>query len=1011
MHWRLPALLGLGLIGAPGLAAAETRILVRTGEHPGFGRIVLEASGGAMPAHRLEQVGDRVLLRLSAPAQVDLRGARRPPRNATAIAEAEDGLSITLRSPDMRVRQQIMGSRIVLDVMNRAPTPRDESGASSNGGARRAEAGATPADTVPVGEAQTRSVQTGAAQGGRGGSAPATTPVAQPVPPPAPPGQAAPQPAPAMGPPAPSQPAASAASPAVPAPGRVTTQVPQPAIDAQGTAPSAQASSAPAPASIPPPDAAAVRLVFGAPGQPRELLLPFGEDTGIAVLRRGDALLIVLDTPRPLNLAALRGDPVFAGLEARGVPGGTLLSLRLASPASLALRRRDGAWSLAATAAPPPAAPAQIEALTDAPGPRLVMRAPQAGRVLAVPDPETGLPLLVGTVRAVGPVLTHLRRLPEADLLPSLAGVAALARSDRFGLRATTEGFVLSGALALDPSVAAPEAPQAMTRLLDIPNLPLPVLSDRLRAEHAAVRAAPPLGRVPLRRAVAETLLALGMPQEAQAMLSLATAEDPRASDDPAVAVLAGAAALLGGRLAEADALSRTDLPERDETILWRALRDAARGDIAAAAPRLAATLPLALGYPPALRARLLGPIAETLAEAGHVAGLRQLAAGAGDDPAITFARAALAEAEGNRDAALAAYAAVASGRDRPARARALRRGVELRLAAGAITPAAAADALDASLFAWRGDLQEIATRKRIAALRLQAGDPRAAMTLLRETAELFPEEAAGLQPALQDAFLAALGQEAPLTAVAMHDAEPGLLPADARGDAALLGLAERLASLDLAQRATALLRPAMERAQPGSLRRAELGLRLAQLLQEDGRAEEALAALAGSSADALPAALADARALVAARAEARLGRRDAAIAALRMLGAAGAEPLAALLAEQQDWAGAARALAAHLAMRLPAGTAKLAEDEARLLLRQAALLGLAGDAAGLAALAPQRARLEGGPHAEAFAALTADPMRGLADLPRLQRELALFRALPRAGGVEPLREARLGTR
>jgi hypothetical protein len=35
------------------------------------------------------------------------------------------------------------------------------------------------------------------------------------------------------------------------------------------------------------------------------------------------------------------------------------------------------------------------------------------------------------------------------------------------------------------------------------------------------------------------------------------------------------------------------------------------------------------------------------------------------------------------------------------------------------------------------------------------------------------------------------------------------------------------------------------------------------------------------------------------------------------------------------------------------------------------------------------------GPLAEAFRLLTADPLRGLADLPRLQRELQLFRTLP----------------
>ena len=46
---------------------------------------------------------------------------------------------------------------------------------------------------------------------------------------------------------------------------------------------------------------------------------------------------------------------------------------------------------------------------------------------------------------------------------------------------------------------------------------------------------------------------------------------------------------------------------------------------------------------------------------------------------------------------------------------------------------------------------------------------------------------------------------------------------------------------------------------------------------------------------------------------------------------------------------------------------------------------------------------MRGGVLAEAFAVLTADPLRGLADLPRVQQELALVRALP--GGLDALRE------
>ena len=190
-------------------------------------------------------------------------------------------------------------------------------------------------------------------------------------------------------------------------------------------------------------------------------------------------------------------------------------------------------------------------------------------------------------------------------------------------MRTGPEQFVIaagSGRLALDLAAAQPAPSDAMTRSFDLPRLPPAQLLERLRALNASIAAAPPLTRLPLRRAAGETLLALGLPQEAQALLGLAPGEDPEAATDPRLAGLVGVAALLSGRLPQAMALRTADLPETDELTLWRALLAAALGDARAAAPGLAATLPLLFDYPQGLRARLLPPIALALAEAGATA-------------------------------------------------------------------------------------------------------------------------------------------------------------------------------------------------------------------------------------------------------------------------------------------------------------------------------------------------------------------------------------------------------
>ncbi|MBL6454118.1 hypothetical protein JMJ55_02210 [Belnapia sp. T6] len=790
-----------------------------------------------------------------------------------------------------------------------------------------------------------------------------------------------------------------------PAQGQVQGQSPPPTQPAQAARPAPPpATSAPAPvvaaapAPTEPPAASAPRAV-----RPGPVALPFPPGTGAAVLRRGGQLLALFDSAAPLDLAALRARPGLATLEAEALPGATLLRLPLAPEPPL-LRREGAGWVLDPAGAGA-GQPMPVEAEGGAAS-RLLLRAATPGRVVPLTDPESGLPLLVGTVRAGADHQPTARRLPELDLPPTLLGLAVLARSDRVTLRAGEGRFLIGAgeALALDPAAVGPAPAMAPTRIFDLPNLPPAQLLDRLRALQASIAAAPPLTRLPLRRAAGETLLALGLPQEAQSMLDLAGTEDPRAAGDAPLAALTAAAALLAGRLPQAAALRNDAQPASDEVTLWRAALAAAEGEPARAAPGFAATLPLLFDYPEALRARLLPRAALALAEAGALDPLRQLLDRAGPLPTLALPRAMLAEAEGQAEAALAAYDTIAAGRDRPARARALRRAVELRLANGKLDAAGAARALDATLFAWRDEAEEIAARLRLAELRRDSGDASGALALLRETEALFPDQAARLRPAIGAAFLAALAQEPPLAAVALFDAYPAWLPEGSAGEAALLALADRLAALDLGDRAAALLgRAAVQGGGPG---RAALGLRQAGLLLAEGNATAALAALEASATPELPASLLEARSLLQAQADVRLGRGEAAEARLRALGVAGAEALAQLLAERGDWAGAAAAFAQHLRDTLPAMPAPLTEAQQRLLLRQAAMLVLAGDEAALATLRAESAsRLSPGPLAAGFILLTAERLRGLADLPRLQRELSLFRTMParlealRAGG------------
>ncbi len=1021
--------LWLALLAAPvaAQAPADQRVGVRTGDHPAHGRIVFDWT--APPAYQVEQQGDRVILRFPNADAIDLAGARRLPRNVLAVARVPGGVELTLR-PGARIRHFRNGPKVALDVLDpteareaeASPPPRRPAREAAPATARAAPPPPSPAAASTPPPAQVTAAPPPATAPAV--AAPATPPVAalpapEPRPTPSAPAPssvaASPRPEPR---PAPPTAAAPAATPPVAAASR-----PAPPVEAAPPATRAEPilTLAPPPAAPPPPAAAPrpqppLASLAGPPpirarlAQEPELgaamRLQLGAGAGVAALRRGEQALLLVETERPIEFGGLLREPAFQGIQASRIPGATLVSFPLPPGQHLALRQEGEAWLVAVVPRQHPALAATPALRAEFDQGRAILHAARPSRVVSLTDPLTGGPLLIGLVAQAAPRQLVTRGLADLDLLETFLGVAVLARADRVALRSGAERFLLSVeggsvALAAEPSEGQ-FAALGMTRSFDLPAQPMPALLERLRSQQAAVASAAPLLRAEPRLATAQTLLALGLPQEAQAMLRLAAQESPESALDRRQAFLTGMAALLAGRPGEAVGLD-AELPGSDELLLWRSLRAAMLGDAQAAAPGLAATWPLLAAYPEGLRRRVLGPAAEALVEGGQHAAARRLIESAAEDPAILLAQAMLEEATGQPARALEAYAAAANGRDRLMRARALRRSIELRLATGRLDAAGAARAMESALFAWRGDAREVAMRERIAALRRESGDPRAALNLLRETETLFPEQAGSLRGPIQAAFLHALETEAPLGAVALYDAHPELLPQGEAGEGMLTLLTERLLALDLPDRAAGLLRRAMERA-PAGEGRAALGARLAALRLGERDAEGALSALSASSAPRLPAPLVQTRSLLAAQAEARRGNRDLAVEALQALGPAGDEPLSELLADGRDFVGAAAALGRHL-NSLPAGGEPLSEAQQRLVLRQAALLAMAGDERGLAQHRGRfAAQLAAGPMAGAFDALTTDPVRGLADLPRLARELNLFRSFPQR--LEPLRTA-----
>jgi hypothetical protein len=1024
----------LAALAQPALAQPAAVAPVRTGDHPGFGRVVIDLAPDMKPAVSGSEAGVVVRLDGAAGPVAPAAGARAP-RNVRALAVRDGSLEITL-VPGARLRSFRLGNRLVFDIADppaepvaavdkpAAPPPPAAAAARRPAPDRAAPDRAAPDRAAPDRAAPDRAVPA---------AAPSAAPARAPAPPV--PAQAAPAPpTPARAAPAPA--AAPRPAPATPPPIAIADltrgQSPEARHRAHEDALAAAAGPVPAPQAplVAPAPLMPVEVVRAAPAlglaatlsegdptAPVALTLPFGPTSGAAALRRGELALVVFDERRPVDLSTLRADPQFGAASIALLPNATVLRLPLATDRQLRLARVEKGWTVTVLPADPaPAALLPIRAEAQDGRLRMALNAP--GQVVAMADPLSGSTLLVGTQRAEGQGMPMDRRSPEFAVLPTWQGVAVLPLTDALALRPQLDGFVLAPEAERALSLSAPESQtQAMTlaavasRRFDLPALPLEQLHRRMQGARLAAASAPPQARSARRRTVMETMLALGMGAEMQAVATATVAEDARAAEDPDIVALSAIAALLAGRTEQGAGIADPRLDGTDEIAFWRALREA---QLQPGAPRAAAifagSMPLLLSYPPALRDRLLPTVLETMAQGGEAAAAAAVLARLPDLPALDLARGMVAERSGDAAAALAAYGRVTDGSDRRARAVAARAAVELRLARGELTAAAAADALEKLVFAWRGDGVEMATRLRVAELRAQAGAWRTALGLLREARGLFPEQEASLGRALGDVFARSLAPDAqeklsPLDLVALAEENADLLPSGPAGHALAVRLADRLMALDLPERALPVLEKLVEAA-PAGIGRASLGATLAGLRMEQGAGDAALAVLSSTVVEgAIPPDLLERRTLIFARAAAAGGDVRAAVGALGELGTPDALLLRAELLERaKDWPAASAALSALARASLPA-SGPLDAAQSRLVLRLAAAAVQAGDERALAglrtALAPRLAEAQ---MRDLAALLSLVPVRGVGDLPRAAEEMRLARGAPdslRAVGAE----------
>ncbi len=953
----------------PAPANVAPAVTVRAGEHGTYNRLVFDWPQAV--DYRVKQQDGRATIVFARPARLDMTGVQAGLPSDISVLVAEAGshdTTVTLSiPPTARLRHFVSGKKVVVDVVRAADSPGPADGTEK-----------TPLAPPP----------------GADVALPALQPLIH-------------QEQPKL----PSE-TLAAATPAGPSP---IKPIPDPKSKARQPA----AASGPPPAAQDSERVAAKGASQAAPQPDKVFSLSVAWDKPVAaaVFERAGYLWVVFDRHQEVDTSLLHrlGGEAVVSVDQFPVKEATVLRLVI-QPDYIPSVRRDGLlWVIDLMNRPSePKQPIAVTAPASLPsGIGISLAVADAGNVISVPDPEVGDTMLVVPVIPLGAGVYPGHSTTDLDLLPTVQGVAIVPHVDGLEVKSSRAGVTISLPVGSGLRLSLNTGAGLQAAKLNGSGGFLDVAEwrradpDKFDAERRMVEAG--LADLPQSRRglahlqAARLFFANGYAAEALGYLRMAAADEPTLVDTGAFRALRGAAETLMGQwdLAQPD-LDNPLLKDDAESQLWRAAAHAATSPTPADQDKaLALGLPLLKDYPHALKWPLAAIAAEAAVAAGDddaaqeaLAILDKEMASRFETPELDYLHGLYEEMGGQFNKALDDYGEAADGDNREYRAKAAAAAVELRLRMHKISPKEAVEQLDRLRFAWREEDFEFGLLRRYAELEMDEGDYPDALRALRSLANNYPNDrdAPKVAKMMTDTFAklyldGAADALPPVSAIGLYDEFRDLTPTGPKGDEMIRKLADRLASVDLLDRAIELLKHQVTYRLQG-LDKARVGAQLALLDLLDRQPQAAVDALQSSEMAGLPPDLQRQRTHLKARALADLDRVPEAVQLLVGDDSAEASLLRAEIHwHKHNWLEAAAAFESLVPR--PERNTTLDDASAKLVLSWATALTLGSDERGLAMLRRNYGpAMAGTPYKDGFWLLTSALDRDLPDLPAIATKI-----------------------